>query len=347
MAEKSPLFLNDTLEALSVFLHTKNYPSYRAAQVFHAIYRMGKRQFADITTIPKSLRHELSACYSLSLPRITQHHVSKDGTQKFGFCADDGGTFEAVFIPEVAAGRRTHTLCISSQTGCAVGCRFCFTASLTRHRNLETAEIVGQVLAVLDTVKMPIHNIVFMGMGEPLLNYENVVRSIHNLLSPHALDFSSRRVTVSTAGIVPNILKLGHEVPVQLAVSLNASNDTTRTQIMPINKKWPIATLLDTLKAYPLRPRRRITVEYVLLKDINDSDTDAHNLVRLLRDIPVKVNLIPLNPHDRTVYQTPTSERVAAFQHILWTSGMHTMIRRTRGQDIAAACGRLGNSSAA
>ena len=254
-----------------------------------------------------------------------------------------------MYIPHVG-GQRSNTLCISSQTGCAVGCRFCFTASLRRHRNLSAAEIVGQVLAVADDLAplgqgARITNVVFMGMGEPLLNYDNVVQAARVMLEPLGLGLSRRRITISTAGIVPRIQQLGEDLPVQLAVSLNASCDAVRTEIMPINKKWPLASLMRALRAYPLAPGRRITLEYVLLRDVNDRVEHAEQLLALLGDLPVKLNLLPLNPHERTVYRAPLRAQVDAFRACLRAGGLHALVRTPRGQDISAACGQLGESS--
>jgi 23S rRNA (adenine2503-C2)-methyltransferase len=298
------------------------------------------------------LRQAFEDTFDISRPRIDDCQVSHDGTRKYRFLAADGTAFEAVYIPVVARGSKTNTLCISSQSGCAVGCKFCFTASLRRNRNLSAGEIVGQVLAVRDDV-MPlgddakVTNIVFMGMGEPLLNYDNVVQASRILLDPQGADFSSRRITISTSGIVPRIYDLGRDLPTQLAISLNATTDAVRTRIMPINKKWPLAELTAALRAYPLAPRRRITVEYVLLGGINDTLEDARRLPALLDGIPVKLNLLPLNPHDRTEFSPPTAASVQRFQQELQRAGFNALIRTPRGQDIAAACGQLGESAQA
>ncbi|HET6344677.1 MAG TPA: 23S rRNA (adenine(2503)-C(2))-methyltransferase RlmN, partial [Myxococcota bacterium] len=290
--------------------------------------------------------------FDITRPRIDDRQVSGDGTRKYRFVAADGTAFEAVYIPEVARGRKTNTLCISSQSGCAVGCKFCFTASLRRNRNLSAGEIVGQVLAVRDDVAplgeaARVTNIVFMGMGEPLLNYANVVHAARILLEPLGPGFSSRRVTISTSGIVPRIYDLGRDLPTQLAISLNATTDEVRTRIMPINKKWPLTELTAALRAYPLPPRRRITIEYVLLGGVNDSLEDARRLPRLLAGIPVKVNLLPLNVHERTELQAPTRNSVHRFQEELQRAGFNALVRTPRGQDIAAACGQLGEAAQA
>jgi 23S rRNA (adenine2503-C2)-methyltransferase len=303
-----------------------------------------------LTDLAKGARAELEVRFSLDRPRIDQAQVSSDGTRKYRFvAADAGGVFEAVYIPKVSKSGRTNTLCVSRQTGCAVGCRFCFTASLRKNRNLAAGEIVGQVLAVQDDVaslgsEARVTNVVFMGMGEPLLNYAEVVRAVRVLTDPKGAGFSTRRVTVSTSGIVPRIASLGRDVGTQLAISLNATTDAVRDRIMPINKKWPIAELVAAMRAYPLAPRRRITVEYVLLREVNDSLDDARRLVRLLEGIPVKVNVLPLNPHDRTELLPPTASAVTEFLAELRRAGVNAIERTARGRDIAAACGQLGET---
>lgn len=323
--------------------------AFRGKQLFGWLFAQRATDFEQMSNLPLALRQQLVETYDISRPRMDDRQVGRDGTRKYRFVAQDNTAFEAVYIPEVAAGRGTNTLCISSQSGCAVGCKFCFTASLRRNRNLSAAEIVGQVLAVRDDLapwgeKAKVTNIVFMGMGEPLLNYANVVQAARILLDPHGLNFSSRRVTISTSGIVPRIAELGRDLPTQLAISLNATTDEVRTKIMPINKKWPLAQLLAAMRAYPLGSRRRITVEYVLLGDLNDSPEDAHRLVEMLRDIPVKLNLLPLNAHERTELIPPSPEAVQRFQKIVRDAGYPVFVRTPRGQDIAAACGQLGES---
>lgn len=324
-------------------------PSFRATQLIEAVHAQRLSDFGEFTTIPKKLRRALSEHFAVTRPHIDRVQIAKDGTRKYRFVADDDVAFEAVFIPEVAHGRRTNTLCVSSQSGCAVGCRFCFTASLRRNRNLTAAEIVGQVLAVQDDIALldgcpKVTNIVFMGMGEPLLNFDEVTRAIDVLLDRSGANFPSRRITVSTSGIVPRIYALGRRSPVQLAISLNATTDETRTQIMPINKRWGLDALIAALRAYPLGNRRQITVEYVLLAQLNDSIDDAKRLVRLLEGIPSKINLLPLNPHDRTPFRRPSDARVLAFQQVLSRARLNARWRRARGDEIAAACGQLGET---
>jgi 23S rRNA (adenine2503-C2)-methyltransferase len=344
--------LDHSLPSLTEALAARGHSKFRAAQVWRWALAQRAKSFADMNNVSLKLRAELHEQYSLSRPHIDQVDASRDGTRKYRFVGDDNTAFEAVFIPEVARGRGTNTLCISSQTGCSVGCKFCFTASLRRNRNLRPSEIVGQVLAVQDDLEAAgvperVTNIVYMGMGEPLLNYDNVVQSVRMLIDPAGCDFSSRRVTISTSGIVKNLERLGHDVPTQLAISLNATTDEVRTRIMPINKTWPLDKLLAAMRSYPLRGRRRITVEYVLLGGVNDTDADAQRLTKLLRGIPVKLNLLPLNAHERTELVPPTAERVLRFQKILLDGGYVAFVRTPRGQDIAAACGQLGESAKA
>jgi len=326
-------------------------PNFRAEQLYRGIYVQRVEDFSGLTSLPADLRTTLAERYTLERPRIDLVQTDPDGTRKYRFVAADQAAFEAVYIPDVAHGRKTNTLCISSQTGCSVGCKFCFTATLRHHRDLAVGEIVGQVMACsADVGKLSpaarITNVVFMGMGEPLLNYDNVVSAARILIDPNALGLSSRRVTISTSGIVPRIYELGRDLPTQLAVSLNATTDEIRSQIMPINKKWPLETLLTALRAYPLPPRRRITIEYVLIKDVNDSPDDARRLAKILAGIPVKINLLGLNAHEGTALLPPEPERIDEFQQILFAAGYNALRRTPRGRQISAACGQLGDRTA-
>ena len=337
------------IEELEQFAQERGLPAFRGRQLFTWLFARRAQDFGTMTNLPKALRQAMEGEFDISRPKVDQCQVSTDGTRKYRFLAADNTAFEAVYIPEVAKGAKTNTLCVSSQSGCAVGCKFCFTASLKRNRNLNPGEIVGQVLAVRDDVAAlgedaRVTNIVFMGMGEPLLNYASVTQAVHILLDPNGADFSSRRITISTSGIVPRIYDLGRDVPSQLAISLNATTDEVRTKIMPINKKWPLAELTAAMRAYPLKRGRRITVEYVLLGGLNDSLEDAARLPVLLKDIPCKINLLPLNPHDRTPFTPPSRNSVMRFQESLWKAGFNALVRTPRGQDIAAACGQLGES---
>lgn len=337
------------LDELTAQLLAMGETRFRARQAYQWALKHRVQDFAAMQNLSLGLRARMAERFVLTRPSIDKREVARDGTRKYRFVAADNTAFEAVYIPEVARGRGTNTLCISSQSGCAVGCKFCFTASLRRNRNLATDEIVGQVLAVQDDVAplgegARVTNIVFMGMGEPLLNYDNVVRAARLLICPLGMDFSSRRVTLSTSGIVPRLEQLGHDVPIQVAISLNATTDEVRTKIMPINKKWPLATLLAALRAYPLRPRRRFTIEYVMLGGVNDTLDDARRLCKLLHDIPVKLNLLPLNAHERTSFVPPCPNQVMRFQKVLQNAGFNVFVRTPRGQDISAACGQLGET---
>ena len=348
-AVRRPL-LDLSYDALSQLLQSEGHSSFRTQQVWRWALNARATSFGQMSNVALKLRARLSEEFHLERPRIDKIEASGDGTRKYRFVVGDNAAFEAVYIPEVAKGRKTNTLCISSQTGCSVGCAFCFTASLRRNRNLRPSEIIGQVLAVQDDL-LPlgeaarVSNIVYMGMGEPLLNYDNVVQSVRALIDEKGCDFSSRRVTISTSGILTNLRRLGHDVPTQVAISLNATTNEIRTRIMPINKKWPLEELIQTLRDYPLPPRRRFTIEYVLLGGVNDTDDDARRLARLLRHIPVKINLLPLNAHERTTLSPPTAERVAIFQRIVLDAGYVAFVRTPRGQDINAACGQLGESA--
>jgi 23S rRNA (adenine2503-C2)-methyltransferase len=333
-------------DVLAAWLDERGEKPYRQKQVFSWVHRP-VASFDEMTDIKKGLREALAASFDLSLPTMQERQVSPDGTRKYLFVSPDGGAYEAVYIPEVAIGSATNTLCVSSQTGCAVGCTFCFTASLRKNRNLTTAEIIGQVHAVMRDVaelgdKAKISNIVYMGMGEPLLNYDNVVESVRLLVDERGMWFATRRVTVSTSGIVPNIARLGQDTDVQLALSLHAASDEIRSQIVPINKKWGVEALVKALREYPLKPRRRFTIEYVVLGGVNDSLEEAHKTGRLLRGIPCKINLLPLNPHERTVHKAPSDAQTRAFQEVLRGYGFNVFIRTPRGQEISAACGQLG-----
>lgn len=344
-----PNLLGFTRPELTTFVEEAGEKRFRADQLYTALFEQKLNGFSEITTLSKNLRQALTDTFVVTRPVIDQVEASEDGTRKYRFVTVDGLAFEAVYIPQVAKGSRTNTLCVSSQTGCAVGCKFCFTASLRRNRNLAAAEIVGQVLTVQDDVtaddeRARVTNIVFMGMGEPLLNFKEVIKACKILIDEKGCQFSGRRITISTSGIVPRIYELGRELPTQLAISLNATTNEQRNRIMPINKKWPIEELIKAMRAYPLANRRKITVEYVLIKDINDSPADARRLIGLLEGIPVKVNMLPLNAHDRTEFETPPWERVVAFQKILRNAKMNTLLRTPRGQDISAACGQLGET---
>ncbi|HXW60021.1 MAG TPA: 23S rRNA (adenine(2503)-C(2))-methyltransferase RlmN [Myxococcota bacterium] len=332
-----------------------NEPAYKAKQLFIGMHRDGANSALEISTIKKATREHFSNNYQMKTLEMGQVKVSADGTRKYQFTTHDGHTIESVFIPHAAKAGR-HSLCISSQVGCAMGCTFCATAALKLVRNLHASEIVAQVYQVakdilknadkndlmLDDQLRPIHNIVFMGMGEPLHNFDNVVRAIELLTHPFGSAFSPRRITVSTSGIVPKITELGEKTGVYLAVSLNATTNEVRNIIMPINNKWRIEELLNACKAFPLKIRERITFEYVLLKGINDSEEDAHRLAFLLKNMKCKINLIPFNEHPLSPYKRPDEATTLLFHNILYRAHLSVFTRKTRGDDIDAACGMLG-----
>ncbi len=298
--------------------------------------------FDDMTNLSKALRTELTRCASICRPEVAAVSSSEDGTKKFLLKLHDGEHIETVLIP----GDDHDTLCVSTQVGCAMGCRICRTAKMGLKRNLSAAEILAQLLTVRRQVTdSRITNVVFMGMGEPLANLEETVRAIGIMTHPNGPQISWRRVTVSTSGLVPRIRELGDIARVKLAVSLNAVTDEQRDAIMPINRKYPLSELLQCLKEYPLARGNRITIEYVLIDRFNDSDADARQLVRLLNPIKAKVNLIPLNDEPGAEFRAPSAERVLRFQEILMSRSLVTVVRRSRGKDILAACGQLAAAS--
>ena len=338
-------------------------PAYRAQQLLDGIYRKRLESIERISTFPQTLRSKLVGDgYSIGLPTVEKRFVSEDRTVRYLIELTDGQTVETVWMPEGDGGEAGDgteagdsvqdsprgwdraTICVSSQVGCAVDCQFCLTALLGVKRNLTAGEIVGQVLRVLtdQNVSPPQDrvNLVFMGMGEPFLNYDNFIKAVRLLVEE--VGIAESRMTVSTAGIVPRIHDFGLEaIRPKLAISLNASNDETRTRLMPINRKWSLATLITAARDFPLRNRERITFEYVLLDGVNDDTTNAEEVVTLLRGLPSKVNLIALNPGPGIDFSTPTADRVSAFQNVLIKSGIPTFVRRPRGRDIFAACGQL------
>jgi 23S rRNA (adenine2503-C2)-methyltransferase len=316
--------------------------SFRARQIQKWLFK-GVTDFEAMTDIGKDVRGLLQEKTYISHLALQDRQQSVDGSEKFSFRLADGEVIESVVIPET-----DHcTLCLSSQVGCAQGCRFCLTAQKGLHRNLTPAEIINQILAVraLLANKPAITNLVFMGMGEPLANFPNLVKAITIILAPWGLNFSSRRVTVSTIGLAPLIPALGKAVRVNLAVSLNAPNDALRHRLMPITQKFPLANVLEACRAFPLPPHRRITFSYVLLKGINDAPDQARELARLLRGLRAKINLIAFNPHPRLPFQRPDPETVQAFQDILVQAHYTTLVRESRGGDISAACGQLAGEA--
>ncbi|MDJ0699062.1 MAG: 23S rRNA (adenine(2503)-C(2))-methyltransferase RlmN [Woeseiaceae bacterium] len=317
---------------------------FRARQLMQWIHQRGVTSFDEMTDLSKALRQRLHETAEIMLPDVRDKHESDDGTVKWLFAKGNGQAVETVFIPETGRG----TLCISSQVGCALDCAFCATGAQGFNRNLTSAEIVAQVwYANQQLPRRPngdaaVTNVVFMGMGEPLANYRKVVAAIRILLSDYAYGLSRRRVTVSTSGIVPHIDKLGDECNVSLAVSLHAPNDELRNELVPVNKLHPITGLLDACWDYAAkRSNRYITFEYVMLKGVNDSFSHADELAGLLKDRPAKVNLIPFNPFDGTRFSRTAADNIVAFQNRLRKHGLVVTTRRTRGDDIDAACGQL------
>jgi len=320
-------------------------PAYRAKQVYDAVYRRETPELVQITSLPAAVRDELASRYAMGLPSIERLYQSTDGTRRYLLRLEDGRTVETVLMPE---GER-DTICISSQVGCPVNCKFCMTALLGLERNLTAGEIVGQVLLVArenhlrrDGGRL---NIVMMGQGEPLLNLANVVKATRLLLDPNGFNLSPRRITVSTSGIIPRIAELGREpVRPKLAISLNASTEETRQQLMPITRKYHLKDLIEACAAYPLRPWEKLTFEYVLLRGVNDTDADARRVVKMLANLNCKVNLIALNPGPEIPFETPDAERVASFQTIVRRS-LPCFVRKPRGLDIYAACGQLSRAA--
>ena len=339
-------------KALEALLTRWGEPSYRATQLYTALYRQRLRDPARISTLSRPLRRRLREQARISWPLIEKEFRSTDGTVRYLLRLRDGETIETVLMPE--QGR--DTICLSTQAGCPVNCKFCLTALLGLIRNLSAGEIVGQVLLVAErnglelglelgkATRRPV-NLVLMGMGEPLLNYDAVMAAVRLLADSQGVGLSARRMTLSTAGVVPRIADLGREtVRPRLAVSLNATTDAVRSRLMPLNKKWPIATLLEACRAFPLRPGERLTFEYALLDGINDTPADARRLVRLVKQVGAghtKVNLIALNPGAELPFRTPSDQRVRSFQGILVEAGVLAFIRKPRGRDIFAACGQL------
>lgn len=332
-----------THNRLSIWLEKQGVESYRAGQILKWVYVHQVSDFDEMTNLSKRTKDLLSSHFCINRLEKKQVETSRDGSKKFLFVLDDGKLIEAVLIPE----KDHYTVCISTQAGCALGCRFCMTSRRGLERNLTRGEIVSQVRDTLKDLEpdssMRLSNIVFMGMGEPLANYANVVSAIKTITDPEfGLRFSSRKITVSTAGIIPKINRLGQDTSVNLAISLNATDNETRSSLMPINKKYPVEMLLKACKAYKLKPRQRITFEYILIKGINDSPEDARRLSRLLRPIRSKINLIPFNEHRASDFKRPEASTIEKFKGILTANNYTAVVRESKGSDISAACGQLG-----
>jgi 23S rRNA (adenine2503-C2)-methyltransferase len=339
-------------DELSAWVKNTGAPAYRAEQIFRWFHGQGAESLAAMTNVPPAIRDALAEAFPLRPLSLATVQEARDSTRKMRFQTEDGRAIESVLIPDEDPVRNKLTLCISSQVGCALDCRFCATATLGFTRHLGAGEIVQQVYRATALAGRRPTNLVFMGMGEPLHNFENVSRALALLQHPWGANFSPRRITVSTVGLVPAIAKLGALRPnPNLAISLNATTDEVRDQIMPVNRRWPISVLLDAARQFPLSHGRRVTFEYVLLAGVNDSDADAERLPRLLRGIPSKVNLIPWNPFlapplsgdgpPAARFQRPGAERIRTFQDRLRAGGLAVYIRSPRGDDIDAACGQL------
>lgn len=330
------------MKDLEQWFEARGLRSYRALQVFNWMFKKQVDTFCAMSDLSKDVRELLDASFSLDRLEVVTTAKSRDGSIRYLFRLSDGLTIESVLMPETDH----STVCISTQVGCAQGCAFCLTGAGGFVRNLTAGEIISQVRDLLRDVarqNMPrLSNIVFMGMGEPLANYKAVVQSIGILTdASHGLGFSSRKVTLSTVGLVPNMLQLGQDVVVNLAVSLNAADNETRDRLMPVNRVYPIEKLIAACKQYELPNRRRITFEYILMEGINDGVSDAYRLVRLLHGIRAKVNLIPYNEHEGSSFRRPSENAIQNFQSILMGKGLTAIIRNSRGQDIGAACGQL------
>jgi 23S rRNA (adenine2503-C2)-methyltransferase len=336
--------LGKSAEELREFVASLGERPFRAVQLYHALYAERRFEFSAMTNMPAALRERLAQEARIALPRIARRFPSVDGSIRYLFSIggenEKPAQIEAVFMPR--DGRQT--ICISTQAGCAVDCHFCLTAQLGLIRNLTPGEIVGQVLVALEENRgqlAPQTNVVLMGQGEPLLNYDATMAAVRILLDPKGVALAPRHVTLSTSGIVPGIERLGQEkIRPSLAISLNASSDEQRDALMPINRKYPLSVLLDACQRYPLRPREYFTFEYVLLGGVNDAPEDARRVARLIARIRAKVNLIPWNPGNLP-YRAPTSESIDEFQRILIDKGVPTFVRYSRGQDVFAACGQL------
>jgi 23S rRNA (adenine2503-C2)-methyltransferase len=323
----------------------------RAEQLWGWIYNAGVRSFDEMSNVSKALRAKLADAYTLDRPKILEKLVSNDGTRKYLIELAPGVECETVFIPNVS---KTGALCVSSQVGCTLNCTFCHTGTQALVRNLTAAEIVTQVMIARDdlgewpttTENRQITNIVYMGMGEPLYNLDHVSDSIDILSDEEGMAIGRRRMTVSTSGVVPKIKELGERTNAMLAISLHATNDELRDELVPLNKKYPLADLMDAIRSYPsLSNSKRVTFEYVMLKDVNDSLTEARALIKLLDGIPAKITLIPFNPWPNTVYECAEWDKIEAFADVLNRAGFSSPIRTPRGRDILAACGQLRSES--
>jgi len=331
---------NLTPSDLSNFISSFGKERYRSIQILRWLYQRGVHSIDEMSNLSKKFRQDLGEVSYISTLHPLVVEQAKDGTKKFLFQLEDGNRIESVLIPE----KKRLTLCLSTQVGCALGCRFCLTGKSGWKRDLKASEILNQILSVRETLadRTSMTNVVLMGMGEPLANYENTLKAIELMIHPDAFNFSSRRITLSTAGLLPELEKLSKEkMPFSLAISLNAPDEETRNHLMPINRRYPLKKILELCRNFPLRPRARITFEYVMLDGINDSPQDAKRLMRILRGIPSKINLIPLNEAPGIPFKRPSEEKVKRFQEILMEGGFTAIVRTSKGTEISAACGQL------
>ncbi len=328
-------------QQLIQFVESLGQPSFRGRQILSWLYKPGITDFSQMTDLAKEFRAALNKHAFISRFENPLCETSQDGSVKFAFKLDDNKIIESVLIPE----EDRNTLCVSSQVGCAMGCQFCLTGDMGFLRNLNSAEIVNQVCAVRDWMlehnKGSLTNIVFMGMGEPLANLDNLLTALSILTEQRACNFASRRVTVSTCGLVPQMLELGSKTDVNLAVSLHATDDETRSSLMPINNKYPLETLLESCRTFPMKRRQRVMFEYTLLEGINDSEKNALELAKILSDIPCKINLLAMNSSSESPFRSPKRNVILKFQKILRNKDYTVFIRQSRGADISAACGQL------
>lgn len=337
-------------DELKDHLVSRDVPAYRVQQLWNWLYHHGVTTFDRMVNMPKPVRQLLDDSFVIERPKIATAQASTDGTQKWLLQFSDGQEAETVHIPEVDRG----TLCVSSQIGCTLTCKFCHTGTQTLVRNLESSEIVGQMMVARDVFgewpspvgQRHVSNIVMMGMGEPLYNFEHVSKALMIIMDHQGISLSKRRITLSTSGVVPMMERCGEELGVNLAVSLHAVRNDVRDILVPLNKKYPIEQLIEACRNYPgVNNARRITFEYVMLKGVNDSDTDARELLRLIRGIPAKINLIPFNPWPGVSFECSTPERISAFADIVYRAGYASPVRTPRGRDILAACGQLKSES--
>tara|TARA_R110000796_G_scaffold6819_2_gene23976 strand:+ start:4263 stop:5426 length:1164 start_codon:yes stop_codon:yes gene_type:complete len=335
-----------TQQKLEAFFEQLGEKRFRAGQIMKWIHHYGVDNFDEMTNVGKALREKLKACAEIRGPEVVSEDISRDGTRKWVVRVASGSCVETVYIPQNGRG----TLCVSSQAGCALDCSFCSTGKQGFNSDLTVAEIIGQVWianksfgSVPATVDRSVTNVVMMGMGEPLLNFDNVVDSMQLMMDDMGYGISKRKVTLSTSGVVPMIEKLGEITDVALALSLHAPNNELRSQLVPLNKKYPLEVLLPACKKYiaGLGEKRSLTIEYTLLKDVNDRPEHAAEMIELLRDIPCKINLIPFNPFPHSGYERPSNNAIRRFQDMLHQAGYNVTVRTTRGEDIDAACGQL------